>query len=378
MWFKNITIILAGAFLLSAIKLLPMLEFLSYSPRVIESSENISPLLLPDILLDRSQGSLYAETKWNAPDKKAFVSDNLGIDYGWHEYGAYVGIIPLLLFAIGAFFSFKKQWPLFLVGIVFLMLSLGKGSPINLWKMLHAFPVYNSLHVPSRLILIFILVLSVFAGLGFSKIEENIEKIYKSRVMVLLIALFILFDLYLVGGAILRQAFVIAPMKLKENAEFSQKYNSINFYPKISKSAMYPIFLSNSGILDAYEVLNVKKGSVFTVEDAEYRGEAYLAGGKGSVMITYFSPNKVVVNVNANDRDTLVLNQNYYKGWRVKGDRRRTVAPFNGLIATQVNSIDKTIIFYYRSNSFIIGCIISGISMLGGLILYAKCSLRNG
>ena len=156
--------------------------------------------------------------------------------------------------------------------------------------------------------------------------------------MVLLIGLFILFDLYLVGGAILRQAFVIAPMKLKENAEFSQRYNSINFYPNISKSAMYPIFLSNSGILDAYEVINVKKGSVFTVEDAEYRGEAYLAGGEGRVTITYFSPNKIVVNVNANDRDTLVLNQNYYKGWRVKGDRRMTVVPSNGLIATQVNA----------------------------------------
>ena len=77
-WLKNITIIFAGAFLLSAIKLLPMFEFLSHSPRVIESSENISPLLLSGILLDRNQGSLYTETKWNAPDKKAFVSNNLG------------------------------------------------------------------------------------------------------------------------------------------------------------------------------------------------------------------------------------------------------------------------------------------------------------
>jgi len=369
---KNIAIIFAGAFLLSSIKLLPMLEFLSHSPRVIESTENISPLLLSTILLGRNQGSLYAQTKWTVPDRKAFVRDSLTIDYGWHEYGAYVGIIPLFLSAVGLFFTFRKQWPLFSVGIIFLLLSLGSGSPVNLWKMVHSFPIYDSLHVPSRFTLVSVFILSIFVGLGLSKFEDSIRRVHKGRLIVIAVGFFILIDMCLVNGRILKQAFVITPTRLEENAEFSQKYNSLNLYPDISRSAMYPVFLSNSGLLDAYEVINVKKGSVLTVMDHEYKGEVYLAGGKGSARITYFSPNKIVVNVNANDSDVLVLNQNYYKGWRVNGCGKNKIRLFNGLIATQVDSTIKRVIFYYLPDSFIIGCIITGVAILAGIIFLAR------
>lgn len=409
-WLKNIVIIFLGAFLLSSLKLFPMLEFLSHSPRRIESVEKNSPLLLPVILLDREQGELYSLTKWNSPEKKMRVKNNpemeprgqarstifgalsgdilsgtpgqgrgtsRRIDYGWHEYGAYVGIIPLLLCAAGIFFNFKKEWPLLLVGIIFLLLSLGGGSPVNLWKIAHSLPVYNALHVPSRLILIFIFTLSIFSGLGLSKIEEHMEKTNGGRPAVCLIALFILFDLCAVNGPILKQAFVIAPVRLKEHAEFRQRYDSANFYHGLSRSAMYPVFLSNSGILDAYEVIHVRKGHVLAAHDPGYRGEVYLASGKGSAAIASFSPNKIVVSVNADDRDTLVLNQNYYKGWRVEGDRHMRAVAFNGVIASGVSPADTTIIFRYRPDSFIMGCIVSGISMLAGLALYARGYMRR-
>ncbi|HAH19304.1 MAG: hypothetical protein A2Y00_07050 [Omnitrophica WOR_2 bacterium GWF2_43_52] len=376
-WLRNIAIIFAGVFLLSSIKLFPMLEFLTHSPRTIESTENISPLLLPTILLDRNQGGLYAQTKWSAPDKKAFVGNNVVIDYGWHEYGAYIGIIPLLLFAGGIFFSFKKQWPFLLIGIIFLILSLGRGFPIDLWRILHFLPIYDSLHVPSRLILIFIFVLSIFSGLCLSKIEENMKKMNTGRAGVFLIVLFIFLDLYLVNGFILKQAFVIAPIRVEYNAEFKQRYDSVNFYPAISRSAMYPIFLSNSGILDAYEVINVKKGNVLAVKDPGYRGEVYLADGKGSATITSFSPNRIVVNVNAHDVDTLVLNQNYYKGWRLKGCHDPRVRSFNGLIAAHVDSSDKKAIFFYMPKSFIIGCLVTGASIITIFLFLLKSKLAS-
>ncbi len=369
-WFKNIAIIFAGAFLLSSIKLFPMLEFLSHSSRVIESSENISPSLLSTILLGRNQGSLYAQTKWTTPDKKAFVRDNLTIDYGWHEYGAYVGIIPLFLSAVGLFFTFRKQWPLFLVGIIFLLLSLGSGSPVNLWKIVHSFPIYDSLHVPSRFMLVSVFILSIFVGLGLSKFEDGMRIVHKGRLITSGIGFFILIDLCLVNGHIMKQAFIITPTRLKENAEFSQRYNSLNLYPDISRSAMYPVFLSNSGILDAYEVINVKKGNIHTINDPEYKGEVYLAGGKGNAKITFFSPNKIVVDVNVAEKNTLVVNQNYYKGWRVKGCRVNKIKSFNGLIAIEIDSTVKKAIFYYLPGSFIIGCIIAGISLLAGIIFF--------
>lgn len=372
-WLKNIAIIFLGAFLLSSLKLIPMFEFLSHCPRKIASPESISPLLLPVMLLSKNPGSLYSLSKWNSPDKKMRIKNDLEIEYGWHEYGAYVGIIPVLLFAAGIFLNFKRQWPLFLAGVISLMLSLGRGSPIDLWKILHSFPIYNSLHVPSRFTLIFIFIFSVFAGLGLAGFQEMLRwRQKKNRALILAIGLFILYDLCVVNGPILKLAFVIKPLNIEENEEFKQRYTTINFHPGLSRSSLYPVFLNNSGILDAYEVVNVNKGKVFAVDNPGYKGEAYLVNQGGSCKMTFFSPNKIVVNVNANAPDLLALNQNYYKGWRVKGGKGGGIKPFNGLIATQVDSAVKKVIFYYLPNSFIIGCIISAVSLSILVILLIK------
>lgn len=369
-WIKNIAVIFLGALLVSSVKLLPMFDFLSDYPRRTESSENISLLLLPSVLLDRNQGHLYSLTKWNSPDKKMRIKKDLTIDYGWHEYGAYVGIIPVLLFAAGAFLNLKRQLPLFLTGVIFLMLSLGRGSPIDLWKMLHSLPIYNSLHVPSRFILIFIFIFSVFAGLGLSGLQEVLGRKRKRGIaLISATGLFILYDLCVVNGPILKQAFVIKPSNIEENAEFKQRHTAINFHPGLSRSSLYPVFLNNSGILDAYEVVNVSKGKVFAVGNPGYEGEAYLVNQGVSCKITFFSPNKIVVNVNANAPDVLALNQNYYKGWRVKGSKDNSIKPFNGLIAVHVDSSVKEAVFYYLPNSFIIGSIISTLS-LSAVVIY--------
>lgn len=364
-WVKNINVIFLGAFLVSSIKLIPMIDFLSDYPRKIDSSENISPLLLPSVLLDRNQGYLYSLTKWNYPDKGTRIKNDLAIDYGWHEYGAYVGIVPLLLFGAGIFLNLKRQLPLFLTGAIFLMLSLGRGSPIDLWKIFHTFPIYNSLHVPSRFIVIFIFAFSVFVGLGLSRIQEMLCRQQKRwSVLILALGLFILYDLCSVSGHILKQAFTVKPANIEENVEFKQRYTTVNFYPEISRSSLYPAFLSNSGIIDAYEVINVAKGNVLAADNQEYRGEAYLVNQRGSCKITSFSPNKISVSVNVNAPDILAINQNYYKGWRVKGAKDNNLKSFIGLISTQVDSSVREVVFYYLPSSFIIGSIISGVSLL--------------
>lgn len=363
-WAKNIAIIFLGAFLISSIKLLPMLEFLSDCPRRIDSSENNCPLLFSTILLDRDQGSLYSLSKWNSPDKKMRIKNVLEIDYGWHEYGAYVGIIPILLFAAGVLLNFKRHWPLFLIGVIFLMLSLGRGSPVDLWKILHSFPIYNSLHVPSRFILVFIFIFSVFVGLGLSRFQEMLCSQQKKWIaLILAVGLFMLYDLCSVNGAILKHAFIIKPDNIRKNTEFRQRYAAVNFYPGLSRSSLYPAFLSNSGTLDAYEVISVNKGKVLAADNPDYRGEAYLVNRSGGCEVTAFSPNKISLSVNVNAPDILALNQNYYKGWRAKGVKDNSIKPFNGLIAAQVDSSVKKVVFYYLPNSFIIGSIISCISL---------------
>jgi hypothetical protein len=55
--------------------------------------------------------------------------------------------------------------------------------------------------------------------------------------------------------------------------------------------------------------------------DRGYRGEAYLLLHRGSVT-TEFTPNVIRATVEATRADTLVINQNYFPGWRVGGTGR--------------------------------------------------------
>jgi len=363
---RVIVIIFLATFLLCSIKLIPMLEFLQDNPRKTnpEGITNIS--LLPTIFLSRDQALYYQNTRWYWQQK---VVNGIRIQEGWHEYGAYVGVVPLVLATIGLAFCFKKYWPLLIMGILSLWISLGEGIFYNLWRLLHKFPIYNSLHVPSRFILGFLFSLSIFSGFGLEKIERVISK--RGKYLIGIIIALVFLDLFLVDYPLLKNTFTVKPAEIKKQSEFRQRYRDFNLFPEKSKSSMYPALLSNSGIINAYEVINVDKGNVMTISDYSYRGEVYLAQDKGSAKIVYFSPNKIVINVNVNDIDTLILNLNHYKGWRAKSNvEKKEVKPFNGLIATSVNSKDKKITFYYLPSSFIIGSLLSAVTTM--LVFYFR------
>ncbi|HLD05321.1 MAG TPA: hypothetical protein VJG90_06395 [Candidatus Nanoarchaeia archaeon] len=91
-------------------------------------------------------------------------------------------------------------------------------------------------------------------------------------------------------------------------------------------------------------------------QNPHYRGEAYLLNGKGEAKITQFSPNQFVVEGGANENDVLVLNQNYYDGW--KSDQGE-VANTNGLISIPVNPGNFHVEFYFEPISFTLGAILS-------------------
>jgi len=368
---KSFACICIGTFLLCSVKLIPMLEFLKENPRRIESNEVTEASVLASILLSRDQAALYQNTKWTGPEQRIRFRGR-DFEYGWHEYGAYVGIVPLILAAAGILSNSRQHWPLLLTGIVSLWLSLGGGAFYNLWGLSHKLPVYKSLHVPSRFILGFIFILSIFSGFGLLRLEG---KGCKKNLQLLICALVgaVFFDLFLVNRPLLKNMFAIKPVKVERYREFRQRYRDFNIFAGFSRSSMYPGMLSNSGIINGYEVINVEKGNVLSLDDPEYRGEVYLAQNKGSVAIDFFSPNKITVKVSVNDLDTLVLNQNHYKGWRAKTDcGEKEIKPFNGLVAVPVNPEDKKVIFYYLPFSFIIGSLTTSLTIIIGILCWRK------
>jgi len=128
---------------------------------------------------------------------------------------------------------------------------------------------------------------------------------------------------------------------------------------------MYPAFLSNSGIINSYEVVGVKKGPVKIQSDLDYKGEAYLLEAQGHALISYFSPNEIKINADIREDGILVLNQNYHKGWKVlKQNIKSPAVSYGGLIATKVAPEDKTVTFYYFPDLFVIGSLISLVSFV--------------
>jgi len=377
-----LSFIFLGTFLLCAVKLIPMLEFLHQNPRLTDELSGTKFSVLTTMLLGRNQAFLDVHyLSWMEISK-------MGLDEQWHEYGAYIGIIPLLLFFCGAITRWKEYWPLILTGLISLLIALGEKSPVNVWGVLHTFPIYNSLTTPSRFILGFVFSAALLSGFGLSAMERLISKIKnKNRIdwahgLSLLIVFFVVCDLWVVNSPIFKNAFRIRPVKITTNETFQQRFNDFNFHKKerfnsheydTSYSSMYPIFLSNSGILEAYEVVNVIKGNVRSISDSGYRGEAYLHNSHGGVFMKYFSPNKIIVEAHVKSPDTLILNQNYYNGWKVKiDDKLRSAESYRGLIATRVQAGNHKVIFYYAPLSFLIGLLVSVSFILTVAIYYLK------
>ncbi|MBN1156106.1 hypothetical protein JXA85_00675, partial [Candidatus Woesearchaeota archaeon] len=156
---RVIVMVFALAFLFSAVKVLPLLEFNHYSGFEATNEQPITIRIIIDSLISRNQYGLHRST--------VFISENLKLPFGWHEYGAYIGIIPLALFLLSFVFLFRKYPEWIALSIIFLVLAF--GNELFLWPLLHSLPLFKSLHVPSRFIILFVFCCSLLSSLLLSR-----------------------------------------------------------------------------------------------------------------------------------------------------------------------------------------------------------------
>ncbi len=368
---------------LGAIKFFPSFVFLSNHPRHISDYSGYSVEMLMHSLLNRDQ-SLDAFKKY--PAKEGFWD---GRSWQMDENGMYIGFIPILLFLFGILIYGKRRWRLMLCFLVFLLLAFGNRVPISLWKFLHALPIYNSMRVAQRFRIVFMLIMALFVGFGFQLILRFIKQRTRAnirlplvRLLKIIIPLIILIDLVWVNSPIFKDAFLIPPLKIERQADFSQisklqDYDAFgiiikgsNLTPR-SSSALYPAFLSNVGTIDGYETANVPCNAI--PRDSEnYKGEAFLEGTSGKVSIEFWSPNRIVLSIHSHNKGYLVLNQNFYSGWKVKGSQSQKVQAINSPLSVAISSEDKVVEFYYSPLSFHIGWIVTCLTILVGISIVVR------
>ena len=182
-------------------------------------------------------------------------------------------------------------------------------------------------------------------------------------------------EMLFVSLPLVASAFPLNPPEnlLTDNPDFIQFYSAD---PYVSQ---YPNLLQNLGTLNCYERLRlVTSVSPQFVDGEPYQnfiGNAYIAETNQSVELSYFSPNEVRVSLaaaNITEPATLVLNQNFYKGWKVSNDK---LISHNGLLAAEITPIDDELVFNYKPRSFVIGTIISVVTLLLLLLLFFKPKL---
>jgi len=352
---RALIIILALAVLVSGLKLLPSLDLHFRYPRPTYWYEPVLPWsALQRMVWGRDQ---------SAP------SDFRGSWLGWWEYGMYVGILPSVLAAFGALFLWRRSCTVTVLGLFFGAIMFGDSGALSLWHWVHTLPVFCSLHDPIRFRILLVLCLSILAAMALSSFEQKQARWKSPRLNIVLVCgtVWVLIDMCLVNGRIYAGISSRPPLIPTRWGEFRQRK-----LPKEKQQGplSFLFFLQNEGLVNNYEPLEFPDAGVMAFGEPGYRGEVWLAQGKGKVAALAWRPNRLSYTMELTGADILVVNQRYDPGWKA-GDGR-LVFSRGGLIALSVSPADKKINLRYVPPLFYPGCVLSVLGTLVACVVWKK------
>lgn len=359
---------------LAAVKLFPALELMSKNSRRIDDYSGYSLESLAFALFARDQSIDGIRTQQSAP---GFLH---GISYAVDENGVYIGFLAAALFLVGIVARGRQLWRWVAVLLVFLWLSFGDRVTPSLWAVLHAVPPYSSMRVATRFRMIWIIQVSLFAGLGLQHLVMRVSRDARVRAAVAVpVVLLIIVDLFSVGEPLWRQAFPIPPLAIGPKEEFRQTTSFVAYDASgpttelrahNAWSGYMPAYLRNLGTINCYEPLPVRRAATPS-DSPEYRGEAYITGTTGDAKVLRRTPNTLLVEATLADNGMLVINQNFARGWR---SSEGTVDREKGLLVVKLGPGAHTVSLRYTPTSFLLGLGLSLATIAIGLTKFRRAT----
>ncbi|NOU28888.1 MAG: hypothetical protein HOO96_13370 [Polyangiaceae bacterium] len=315
--------------LFAAPKLLPLADVMHRFPRHVASSETIDP------------GPLLRLFTSTFDDRALKPVD--GLDYGYHEYGIFIGVLGILYVLVGlaAAPRLREVRAVRWVGLVLFACCEGVGP----WRFLHRVPIFASQHVPSRFLYPALMLLACVAAAGLERLvgmvrSERVLRMVKPGLLVGLVGVAI--PIAREGYLAERDMFVATPPAIPErttdfrqvrlvpegfdyaNGSEAVAFRDLNGTPGlVSRRANVGLLtcMTFGGLEhgapsggDGRPLLQGARGE----DEAGYRGEVFI-DGPGDARIVLWSPNRVVVDVRgATPGSMVVLNQNWEPSWRSK------------------------------------------------------------
>jgi hypothetical protein len=257
------------------------------------------------------------------------------------------------------------------------LIAFGAFSQYAPWKLLHTLPVFSSQHVPSRWMMPALLLLvcaAASAGERFLAWTGRLRGVFEIGTMVAVA--FLVRDICQVARTPLTHAFQVHPPTVVESTgEFRTvkhvprelDYNPEGYASTTLTAAVTNIDSIDCATFSAYSTYLVRDKArapglgARAVGDAEYRGEAYVAEGRGAARILRFTPNQVDVRVDgARPGDKVVLNQNWDTGWSADG---KDAASWQDAIAGFAPSSSATVRFRYWPRMLSFGLLVFVLSI---------------
>ncbi len=337
--------------LFAAVKFFPMFDYLSRHPWIPEGTVQTTPLwIIPTMLFSFNQ-SLFAD------HIKGYV-------WGWHEYGAFVGPLAILLVVV-ALVQFKRNWRyLLLIGISFLFVFGSFLPPWSPWDLLHHLPGFESIRVPSRFILLALIAFAMLAGRGMDIVLSYAGN--RRRLVAYGTAAVILGTHLAVCLPILGETFTRAPERVVYHEDFKQIAGDPNH--------MYAAFLANRGTIRAAWLSAYREGRGI-IDRSNQTWEWYAQQNAVAVERRTFTPNRIAFSLRTDRPDTLVVSQGYDPGWR--RENGKDVGMFAGLVALDIAPTDLKVEIYYYPNYFTLGLWVSVLSILAAVGIYFRYRLRQ-
>lgn len=328
---------------LAAIKLVPVLLWLRHFPDKAYAS---STYLLP---------SLHKILLGRYPHGSENILPNQGS--GWHEYGAYIGLVALIL-AMFSLLQIKRKIVRLLWLSATLAILIASAGPL-LKPLFDIAPFLPRSNI-SRFMVMATLSLGLLAGFGLQAIKRP-RRI--SAIITTIVIAGAAFELTSYASDLSQQAFVLTPYPPVAPPPPPIAYTineHITRQSGVDYTRAWAGEAAGYGTLSYCSVLGPDP-SVRVIEDPEGSPYLSLPESQGTAELISWSPQRVVVKTLSDTDGELVLNSNFAPGWQVNSRPAREVA---GLLAAPFPPGEHVATFQYQAPGLAAGIALTALTLL--------------
>lgn len=258
---------------------------------------------------------------------------------------------------------------LILSGVVFYWLSFGVNITPSGWRLLKRLPVFSSIHDSTRLMMYLLIPIAVLAAVGMESVTAFVQKKLSKIAAVLFacaIVSLVMFDLHSAARTVYAIAFCETQVPLVlESTGFAQ--HTWVWSREMGVSTRYgppvtPFVRAGKGAVNGYGALSLKSQAI-PVSSNSYQGEVFFfEDGAGSIKDEKFTSREITFVYAAPESATVIINQNWSRGWKVSFPPEAQVGPHSdGRIALKLPAGASAVKLRYTSPGLFLGVLVFAI-----------------